>query len=202
MPPSECIAGVDEAGRGPLAGPVVVAAVVLDRELAVDGLADSKVLMPERREALAALIRERAVATAVVSLTRAEVDELNILQASLEGMRRAIGALGVRPSRVLVDGNRLPTLDCPCEAIVGGDATVPVISAASILAKVARDEYMIALDERYPGYGFARHKGYPTREHLEALYRLGPCAEHRRSFGPVRNALNDLFAAGGRDFAP
>lgn len=193
MRPADWIAGVDEAGRGPLAGPVVVAAVVLHQERAVAGLADSKKLSASRREILAARIREDAAAVAVVSLDATEIDELNILRASLEGMRRAVAGLSPPPVRVLVDGNRKPELDCPCEAVVGGDATVPAISAASILAKVARDEYMIALDARYPGYGFARHKGYPTREHLEALYRLGPCPEHRRSFGPVRAAEGGLF---------
>lgn len=193
MRPADWIAGVDEAGRGPLAGPVVVAAVVLHQERAVAGLADSKKLSASRREILAARIREDAAAVAVVSLDATEIDELNILRASLEGMRRAVAGLSPPPVRVLVDGNRKPELDCPCEAVVGGDATVPAISAASILAKVVRDEYMIALDARYPGYGFAQHKGYPTREHLEALYRLGPCPEHRRSFGPVRAAEGGLF---------
>lgn len=194
MRPVEWIAGVDEAGRGPLAGPVVVAAVVLHQERAVAGLADSKTLTARRRQTLAARIREDAAAVAVVSLDATEIDELNILRASLEGMRRAVAELSPPPVLVLVDGNRTPELDCPCEAVVGGDAKIPAISAASILAKVARDEYMIALDARYPGYGFARHKGYPTREHLEALYRLGPCPEHRRSFGPVRVAEGGLFA--------
>lgn len=195
MTPVDRLAGVDEAGRGPLAGPVVVAAVVLHGARNIDGLADSKILTARRRTELAARIRDSAAEVAVVSLTPGEIDELNILQASLEGMRRAVSALAAPPSRVAVDGNRRPELDCPCEAVVGGDATVPAISAASILAKVARDEYMIALEERYPGYGFARHKGYPTREHLEALYRLGPCPEHRRSFAPVRAVLSDLFAS-------
>lgn len=195
MTPVDRLAGVDEAGRGPLAGPVVVAAVVLHGARNIDGLADSKILTARRRTELAARIRDSAAEVAVVSLTPGEIDELNILQASLEGMRRAVSALAAPPSRVAVDGNRRPELDCPCEAVVGGDATVPAISAASILAKVARDEYMIALEERYPGYGFARHKGYPTREHLEALYRLGPCPEHRRSFAPVRAVLYDLFAS-------
>lgn len=194
MTPIDRLAGVDEAGRGPLAGPVVVAAVVLHGARNIAGLADSKTLTARRRTELAARIRDGAADVAVVSLTPGEIDELNILQASLEGMRRAVAALAPPPTRVAVDGNRRPELDCPCEAVVGGDATVPAISAASILAKVARDEYMIALDERYPGYGFARHKGYPTREHLAALYRLGPCPEHRRSFAPVRAALSDLFA--------
>lgn len=189
------IAGVDEAGRGPLAGPVVVAAVVLHRNRSVDGLADSKTLTARRRAALAMRIREEAAGVAVVSVGPGEIDNVNILRASLEGMARAVAALSPRPDRVMVDGNRIPELDCPCEAVVGGDATIPAISAASILAKVARDEYMIALDARYPGYGFARHKGYPTREHLEALYRLGPCPEHRRSFAPVKAALDDLFVS-------
>lgn len=193
MPPGEWIAGVDEAGRGPLAGPVVIAAVVLDEQRPLADLSDSKTLTAARRETLAALIREQSAAVAVVSLESAEVDELNILRASLEGMRRAVARLGLAPARVMVDGNRVPELDCPCEAVVGGDATVPAISAASILAKVTRDAYMVDLDRRYPGYGFARHKGYPTREHLEALYRLGPCPEHRRSFAPVRAVLEDLF---------
>lgn len=194
MQPGEWIAGVDEAGRGPLAGPVVVAAVMLHRERTVAGLADSKTLTARRRACLAVEIRQSAAAVAVVNLVPREIDELNILGASLEGMRRAVAALSPRPSRVLVDGNRAPELDCPCEAVVGGDAAIPAISAASILAKVARDEYMIALDARYPGYGFARNKGYPTPEHLEALHRLGPTPEHRRSFAPVRAALSDLFA--------
>jgi ribonuclease HII len=189
------VAGVDEAGRGPLAGPVVVAAVVLHRYRSVEGLADSKTLTARRRATLATRIREEAAGVAVVSLTPREIDELNILRASLEGMTRAVAALSPRPDRVMVDGNRTPELDCPCEAVVGGDATIPAISAASILAKVARDEYMIALDARYPGYGFARHKGYPTREHLEALYRLGPCPEHRRSFAPVKAVMEDLFVS-------
>lgn len=194
------IAGVDEAGRGPLAGPVVVVAVVLHRNRPVDGLADSKILTARRRATLAIRIREEAAGAAVVSVSPGEIDELNILRASLEGMARAVDALSPRPARVVVDGNQIPALDCPCEAVVGGDATIPAISAASILAKVARDEYMTALDARYPGYGFARNKGYPTREHLEALYRLGPCPEHRRSFAPVKAALDDLFVSEGTEW--
>lgn len=197
MPPSEWVAGVDEAGRGPLAGPVVVAAVILRDDAPIEGLNDSKRLTARRREALAAQIREQAAAVAVVSLGPGEVDELNILGASLEGMRRAVAGLALRPSRALVDGNRVPALECPCEALVGGDASIPAISAASILAKVTRDACMVELDSRYPGYGFARHKGYPTREHLEALHRLGPCPEHRRSFAPVRRVIDDLFAVRG-----
>lgn len=197
MPLDEPVAGVDEAGRGPLAGPVVVAAVVLHGDRPLPGLADSKRLTARRRAELAARIREEACALAVVSLTPGEIDDLNILRASLEGMRRAVAALEPRPGRVMVDGNHSPQLDCPCEAVVGGDGTIAAISAASILAKVARDEYMTELDARFPGYGFARNKGYPTREHLEALYRLGPCPEHRRSFAPVRAAVDDLFVVRG-----
>lgn len=185
---------MDEAGRGPLAGPVVVAAVVLHRDRPVDGLADSKRLATRTRTILADRIREAAAAVAVVSLTPREIDDLNILRASLEGMRRAVAALSPQPARVVVDGNQTPEMSCPCRAVVGGDATVPAVSAASILAKVARDQYMTELDARFPGYGFARNKGYPTREHLEALYRLGPCPEHRRSFAPVRAAMEDLFS--------
>lgn len=182
------LAGVDEVGRGPLAGPVVTAAVILDPARPIDGLRDSKALAPARREALAALIRERALAWA---LGRAEVEEIdahNILRATLLAMERAVLALPVAPERVLVDGNQCPRVPWPVEAVVGGDALVPAISAASILAKVARDAEMVELDARYPGYGLAGHKGYPTREHLEALGRLGPSPIHRRSFGPVARA--------------
>lgn len=179
-------AGVDEAGRGPLAGPVVSAAVILDPARPIEGLADSKELSPARREALAEQIRERALAW---SLGRAEVDEidrLNILRASLLAMARAVAALAVQPTLVLVDGNQVPTVSCEVRAIVRGDATVPQISAASIIAKVARDQEMQELDRHYPGYGFAVHKGYPTKQHLAALRALGISAVHRRSFGPVR----------------
>jgi ribonuclease HII len=182
------VAGVDEVGRGPLAGPVVTAAVILDPARPIDGLRDSKALTPARREALAALIRERALAWA---LGRAEVEEIdahNILRATLLAMERAVLALPVAPERVLVDGNQCPRVPWPVEAVVGGDALVPAISAASILAKVARDAEMVELDARYPGYGLAVHKGYPTREHREALARLGPSPIHRRSFGPVARA--------------
>jgi len=188
------VAGVDEAGRGPLAGPVIAAAVVLDGRRPVAGLADSKVLTPERREALAIEIRAAAVSWAVGAADREEIDRLNILNASLLAMRRVVTALAVSPSLVQVDGNRLPDLrgvgySCRGEAIVRGDALVPAISAASILAKVARDALMRDLDARYPGYGFARHKGYPTAAHLAALRALGPSPEHRRSFGPVQSVL-------------
>jgi len=183
------VAGVDEAGRGPLAGPVVAAAVVLAPGRPIEGLADSKKLSPSRREALARIIREQAAAWALGRAEVEEIDRLNVLQAAMLAMKRAVEALDPRPERVLVDGNRLPELAMPAEAIVGGDARVAAISAASILAKVARDREMIALDARYPGYGFARHKGYGTREHLEALKRLGPSPVHRRSFAPVRELI-------------
>ncbi|WP_425451048.1 ribonuclease HII [Thioalbus denitrificans] len=183
------VAGVDEAGRGPLVGPVVAAAVILDPARPIEGLADSKRLSARRREALAALIRDRALAWAVASASPAEIDRLNILHATLLAMQRAVAGLEPAAERVLVDGNRCPVLPCPVEAVVGGDASVAAISAASILAKVARDADCVRLDGDYPGYGFAAHKGYPTAVHLEALARLGPCPEHRRSFAPVRRAL-------------
>ncbi len=191
----ELIAGVDEAGRGPLAGAVVVAAVILHPERPIAGLADSKVLSAKRREALAEQIRSQALAYAIVAIGPEEIDQLNILRASLEGMRRATAALSPAPLRALVDGNKVPPqMPCATEAIVKGDSKVAAISAASILAKTVRDQQMIDADARYPGYGFALHKGYPTAEHLAALKRLGPCAIHRRSFAPVRAALSvDLF---------
>lgn len=179
------IAGVDEAGRGPLAGPVVAAAVILDPARPIVGLADSKQLSPARRERLAAEIRAKALAWALGRAEVAEIDRLNILQASLLAMQRAVTALHIAPEKVLVDGNRCPQLACPCQAIVKGDATVPAIGAASILAKVARDAELRELHDRYPQYDFARHKGYPTAAHLDALRRHGPCPEHRRSFAPV-----------------
>lgn len=183
------IAGVDEAGRGPLAGPVSAAAVILDPDRPIPGLADSKRLTPRRREQLEIEIQDKALAWAVAFATAEEIDRINILQASLLAMARAVAALGVAPQRTLVDGNRCPRLACAAEAVVGGDGSVPVIGAASILAKVARDREMLLLDARFPGYGFARHKGYPTREHLAALGELGPCEQHRRSFRPVRELL-------------
>lgn len=184
------LCGVDEAGRGPLAGGVFAAAVILDPGRRIRGLADSKVLTAERREELAARIRERAIAWAVASAGVEEIDAINILQASLAAMARAVAQLAVRPDEVVVDGLHVPrmTITCTLRAIVRGDASVPAISAASILAKTARDAEMRLLDERYPGYGFARHKGYCTVEHLERLRALGPCAIHRRSFAPVREA--------------
>lgn len=186
---AEWIAGVDEVGRGPLAGPVVAAAVVLDPARPIDGLRDSKQLTPRRREALALEIRTAAVCWAIGRAEVEEIDRLNILQATFLAMRRAIGALPRLPARALVDGNQRPDLGCAVEAIVGGDRTIPSISAASIIAKVERDNEMDRLDAEYPGYGLGVHKGYPTAQHLEALRRLGPSAIHRRSFGPVRRLL-------------
>lgn len=184
------VAGVDEAGRGPLAGPVMVAAVVLDPRRPIAGIADSKQLSAAQRAELDQAIRERALAWHVVSIGVADIDRKNILQATLLGMRRAVAALSPTPALALIDGNRVPTrLPCPARAIVQGDALESCIGAASILAKVARDQYMLEIDARYPGYGFAAHKGYPTPEHLDALARLGPCPEHRRSFAPVRRLL-------------
>ncbi len=186
------IAGVDEAGRGPLAGPVVAAAVILDPDRAIPGLADSKLLGSERRERLAMLIRERSIAWAIGLADVDEIDRINILQATLQAMARAVGALRVAPDEVLVDGNRCPTLACRVCAIVKGDRSVASISAASIIAKTARDAMLRGFDELYPGYGFARHKGYATPEHLAALERHGPCAIHRRSFSPVAQIALDL----------
>jgi ribonuclease HII len=184
------IAGVDEAGRGPLAGPVVVAAVILDPSRPITGLADSKQLSAKRREQLEPQILERALAYAVIEVDAATIDNINILQATLHGMRLALEALTHAPDFALIDGNRLPLdLRCPARAIVGGDASVAAISAASILAKVHRDRRMHAFDAIYPGYGFATHMGYPTAAHFTALRALGPCAIHRRSFAPVRAAL-------------
>ncbi len=188
-PPKGWVCGVDEAGRGPLAGPVVAAAVILDPDRPIDGLADSKQLSAPRREALAVLIRERAVAAAVASASVAEIDALNILQATMLAMQRAVAALSPAASTALIDGNRLPRLDIPARAIVGGDALEPAISAASILAKTTRDAMLEQLAKDFPGYGFERHKGYDTAIHREALRRLGPTPAHRRSFRPVREAL-------------
>jgi len=183
------IAGVDEAGRGPLAGPVVAAAVILDPARPISGLADSKTLTPARRETLALQIQAQALAWALGTAGVEEIDRLNILQATLLAMCRAIEALPVYPELVLVDGNQSPVLHCTVRTVVRGDATVPAISAASILAKVARDRTMAELDVIYPGYGFARHKGYPTVEHIQALGHLGATPEHRLSFAPVRKIM-------------
>ncbi|MCZ8320095.1 MAG: ribonuclease HII [Novosphingobium sp.] len=189
------VCGVEEAGRGPLAGPVVAAAVILDPARPIDGLRDSKQLSAARRDALAAAIRERAMGWAVARASVAEIDRLNILRASLLAMRRAVAALPVVPTLARVDGNQPPRLDCGIELIVGGDAIEPCISAASILAKTERDAELMRLHTRFPGYGFDRHKGYPSFQHLERLRALGPCAAHRRSFAPVREALAAAGAA-------
>ena len=188
---SVLVAGIDEVGRGPLAGAVIAAAVILDPARPIDGLADSKTLPAPRREALAAQIHAQALAVAFGRAEVEEIDRLNILNASLLAMERAVAALTLAPARILVDGNRRPPGLPHAEPIIGGDASVPAISAASIVAKVARDAELDALDAVYPGYGLARHKGYPTAMHLAALARLGPSACHRRSFGPVRRLLND-----------
>ncbi len=189
----ERIAGVDEAGRGPLAGPVVVAAVILDPQQPIDGLGDSKALSEARREALFPLIRERALAHCIVVVDVAAIDRLNIFHATMHGMRQAL--LGLEPAATLarIDGNRIPpNLPCGAEAWVKGDARDAAIGAASILAKVTRDRLLLELHERFPDYGFDRHKGYPTADHIAALERVGACPEHRRSFAPVRKVVGNL----------
>ena len=187
--PPGLVAGVDEAGRGPLAGPVVAAAVILDDQRPIAGLADSKKLSPARREALFDEIRAHALCFSIAEASVEEIDRLNILQATLLAMRRAVQGLRLKPVMVLVDGNRLPVLDVPAEAIVKGDARVQAISAASILAKVHRDRWCAQLHERYPQYGFAGHKGYGTAAHRAALRAHGACPEHRRTFAPVAQLL-------------
>ena len=185
------VAGVDEAGRGPLAGPLAVAAVILDPARPIAGLDDSKKLSEAKREALYPQIIEYALAFCVVLIEPDEIDRLNIFQATMTGMSRAVAGLSLVAHEALIDGNKLPRdLPCPGRAIVGGDALEPAISAASILAKVSRDRLMVAMHEVYPGYGFAVHKGYPTPAHLASLQQLGPCAQHRRSFAPVRLLLD------------
>ena len=185
------IAGVDEAGRGPLAGPLLVAAVILDPARPISGLNDSKKLSAAKREALYPLILQQALACCIVVVEREEIDRLNIFQATMAGMSRAVAGLQPAAHAALIDGNKLPQdLPCPGRAIVGGDASEPAISAASILAKVSRDHLMVAMETTHPGYGFAVHKGYPTPAHLAALQRLGPCLQHRRSFAPVRRLLD------------
>lgn len=179
------VAGVDEAGRGPLAGPVVAAAVILDERHAIQGLADSKKLTPRRREALFDEIRAKALCCSIAEASVHEIDELNILQATLLAMRRAVMGLRLPPKLVLVDGNRLPVLDVRSEAVVKGDDKVPAISAASILAKVSRDRWCLEYHLQFPQYGFDQHKGYGTADHLAALRLHGPCPQHRRSFKPV-----------------
>ncbi|MBM7454594.1 ribonuclease HII [Oceanisphaera litoralis] len=189
------VAGVDEVGRGPLVGDVVTAAVILDPNHPIPGLGDSKKLSEKKRELLAPLIRERALAWAIGRCSPAEIDELNILQATLLAMSRAVAALSVQPGFVFIDGNRCPALPMPAQAVVKGDSLVAEIGAASILAKVARDHEMIALDALHPEYGFARHKGYPTRDHLAALAAHGVLPEYRQSFKPVAALLSAARAS-------
>jgi len=185
------VAGVDEAGRGPLAGPVVVAAVILDPRKSVSGLDDSKKLNERQREALFPRIMKSALAWSIVEVGIDEIDQVNILQATMLGMQRAVDQLSPAPSLALIDGNQSPRLDCEVKTIVRGDSLEPAISAASILAKVARDRLMKELHLQYPCYGFDRHKGYPTAEHLRLLKENGPCAIHRKSFAPVRNLMGE-----------
>lgn len=192
----ELICGLDEAGRGPLAGPVCAAAVVLDPARPINGLADSKALTERRRIALETSIKRDALAWGVGLATVEEIDTMNILQASLLAMHRAYASMGLVASRALVDGLHVPAIGCPAEAVVNGDSLVPSISAASILAKNARDREMVVLNEKFPGYGFDRHKGYPTRAHIEAIERLGVLQVHRRSFGPVRRILQRDIGSG------
>jgi ribonuclease HII len=180
------IAGVDEAGRGPLAGDVFAAAVVLSPDYPIEGLADSKKLSEKKRDFLASLIKARATAWAIASASVAEIDDINILQATLLAMKRAVEQLGLSPTEVLIDGNRAPHLTFPTRTIIGGDATVAEISAASILAKTARDASLLTLHAQYPQYAFDRHKGYGTALHMAKLKEWGPCPAHRRSFAPVR----------------
>lgn len=187
--PGQLIAGVDEVGRGPLAGAVVAAAVILDPQNPIAGLTDSKKLTEKKRDALFDEIQEKALAYAIGRAEVEEIDAINILQASMLAMKRAVEQLSPAAEYALVDGNRVPELPCPCEPIIKGDLTEPAISAASILAKVTRDREMVLLDEQYPGYGLAKHKGYPTKDHMHALQTLGPSIIHRRSFGPVKQYL-------------
>jgi len=192
LTPYRYIAGADEAGRGPLVGAVVAAAVILDDDNPIQGLNDSKKLSEKKREKLAIEIRERALSWSVVSVDADEIDRINILQASLLAMKRAINDLSVRPDIALIDGNKCPQLDCRVEAIVKGDSRVAAISAASILAKVERDRQMLELHHQYPVYEFDRHKGYPTKVHLELLNQFGPCPLHRKSFAPVRKLIKNI----------
>ena len=184
------ICGVDEVGRGPLAGPVVAAAVILDPDKPIDGLMDSKKLSEKKREQLNGEILDKALSWGIARASIEEIDRLNILHASLLAMKRAVEQLSVLPEHAMIDGNKIPKLNCSAEAVVGGDNSVACISAASIIAKVARDREMIELDRHYPGYGLARHKGYPTKQHILALEQLGITDIHRRSFGPVKRLLN------------
>lgn len=187
------IAGVDEAGRGPLAGPVYAAAVILDPNNPIEGLKDSKKLTERARTRLASQIKEQALAWSIAYAEVEEIDRINILQASLLAMQRAVAGLSIIPTQVLVDGNQIPLLAMPAQALIGGDDIEPAISAASILAKVTRDEIMIAMEAKYPGYGFAGHKGYPTAAHRRVLEELGPCAIHRKSFAPVARLLEEAY---------
>ena len=190
-PNADLIAGVDEVGRGPLVGAVVTAAVILDPNNPIEGLGDSKKLSEKKRLLLAQEIKQKALAWSLGRAEPAEIDDLNILHATMLAMQRAIKSLKIRPHFVLVDGNRIPDLDIPAQAIVKGDSLVPEISAASILAKVARDAEMLALDKQFPQYAFAPHKGYPTKLHLEKLAEFGVLPQHRRSFAPVRKLMSD-----------
>ena len=190
-PNADLIAGVDEVGRGPLVGAVVTAAVILDPNNPIEGLGDSKKLSEKKRLLLAQEIKQKALAWSLGRAEPAEIDDLNILHATMLAMQRAIKSLKIRPHFVLVDGNRIPDLDIPARAIVKGDSLVPEISAASILAKVARDAEMLALDKQFPQYAFAQHKGYPTKLHLEKLAEFGVLPQHRRSFAPVRKLMSD-----------
>ena len=183
------VAGVDEVGRGPLAGPVVTAAVILDENNPIQGLTDSKKLSERQREEFAEEIKHKAIAWSLGRAEVGEIDEINILQATLLAMQRAVAGLNPEPDYVLVDGNRCPKFHCPAQAIIKGDLHVPVISAASIIAKVARDQEMQQLDKQYPGYGLHSHKGYPTKTHIAALEKLGVTPIHRRSYGPVKKLL-------------
>lgn len=201
--PGALLAGVDEVGRGPLAGPVVAAVVMLDPQRPIAGLRDSKKLSAPRREQLALLIRERALDFSIGVAQVEEIDAINILQATLLAMRRAVQALRLRPEKIIIDGNKAPYLydlvgDCPVETLPGGDDLVPAVSAASIIAKCWRDARMAELDREYPGFGLARHQGYPTAAHLAALASLGPTPIHRRSFAPVRSLLSRAATGAGR----
>jgi ribonuclease HII len=187
--PAGLVAGVDEAGRGPLAGPVVAGAVILDPHRPIDGLADSKRLSAARREVLCEMIQERALAWAIGRADVGEIDRINILQATMLAMQRAVAALQPAAEHALIDGNRCPDLACPSQAIVKGDSRVAAISAASIIAKVTRDREMLSLDVIYPGYGLAQHKGYPSKAHIQALESLGVSPVHRRSYAPVRRII-------------
>ena len=197
---NQLIAGVDEAGRGPLAGPVVAAAVILHPDYSVEGLKDSKKLSERARIQLAQSIKERALAWAIAQAEVGEIDQINILQATMLAMQRAVNQLEPFPAKALIDGNRCPQLNCASQAIVKGDATVAVISAASILAKVHRDYMMLQLHTKYPEYEFQRHKGYPTRRHCELLRKYGPCPDHRRSFRPVAQSIAKASSESSTEF--